>query len=299
MNKIKKYITAFFFIIAFTCCFSAIIFADSSTQIVSKPLSEPAVNIDELLNSERTKAIINDRFTSSFFEYPDDYTYDTSVYLLQYNVSQDYWDNVTSFDYEGLTAGLEQPYPTIHLPVFGSIANSNGLVHKRVIGHLTFSYNPLKKEYTINASYCNPKDPEYTDNNIYHFYEEIRQCVNLSQTPIQQVFLIRYPGSSSPTHETIAVLQTGKDAIILDIGNTCHAGENGQSPTFSLAYSIEDYYSLRKPIEEELYHKNDTKIYNIVFWSCLITATSVFLAVLCVCLRKYYKKHYLRNENIS
>lgn len=258
MKTFRYYATAVIAIVVCLVTFSVTGFAEASVaesplkKCVSKPIAEPAIDIDAVIQKEMTDAIIKEWYSMFPDMKPEEYTVDTSFYLLEYYVSTDYWDEVTSFDYEGMTAHIDPAYPTIYIPIFGDIADTNGKIHNRAIGYFKLSYEPwIEKDYRLSSAMYNLASDDYKDGNVVGSYEKITDYLVKSKVDTRQVFLIRYPNSLSEEMEQIAVIQTENDTVILDVSNSLHIGTDIMME--ATAYSIAEYREQRMELEKELY----------------------------------------------
>ena len=226
---------------------------DTRDVFPSNTIGEPRIHLESLLSDKVTKEIVDDRYRMFSVEKPEAYTFDTSTYLVEYNVSTEYWSNVSNLSYEGLTEAIDYSYPTIYIPLFGDIADSKGNTQNRVIGHIKLSYDVSADDYKLGMSLYNLADDDYKDKKNVWFYEKIEDYLSQSENVAEQVFLIRYPSSLSDGHEKIAVIQTEDRTVILDVSNSLNIhtdkAESGQAP----AYTISEYRALRMEIEKELY----------------------------------------------
>ena len=48
----------------------------------------------------------------------EEYTYDASVYLVEYEVANGFWNTVQTFDYKGITEALIDVKPEATVPVY-------------------------------------------------------------------------------------------------------------------------------------------------------------------------------------
>ena len=233
---------------------------DSVEVLISNPIGGSKTNIQSIINDKVYDGIVSERYNGFSIERPAIYTYDTSIYLLEYNVSTDYWNKVSSMDYKGLTEAprvIDYDHPTIYIPLFGDITDTEGNNHNRAIGYIRLYYNWSDKDYRFNMALYNLTSDNFKDKKKVGFYEEISEYLNQSKTDAQQVFLIRYPSSLTDGHEKIAVIQTKDDTVILDISNTLNIPDNKIDPDKAPVYSISEYSSLRKEVEKKLYQQSN------------------------------------------
>ena len=257
MKKFFRSIILGIFVIANLFFLGTISFANASQENISHPIAEPAISIDEVISNKITDQLISERYEMFTIEKPQNYTIDASIRLFEYNVSTDYWDNLSSLDYKGIIEKIDYSYPTIYIPVYGDVADSKGVLSKRVIGHLKLSYDLTKKDYRFNISLYNLADDYFKDKKTMWFFEIIEDYAKESKLPITQVFMIRYPSSLSDQHEKIAVIQADTNVSILDIGNTCHVDMDEKTNSHSMVYSVEEYRELRQKVEKTIYQTAD------------------------------------------
>ena len=253
MKKFLNFIISLVLVFgAFSCSMSS--FAKSPERIVSKPIGDPAIDIGAIIADLVTKEIVDDYYGAGTIDMPEHYTIDTSIYLLEYRVSEDYWNKVTSFDYNGLVENIDPKYPTIYIPVFGNITDLSGNTSNRVIAFVKLYYNGSCYKFTM-AKYVIYFDT-FINEEIVGTYEDIANYIKQSQTQAKQVFLIRYTSSFSENHDQIAVIQSENDTVILDISNTCKIETVEYNSYKPIAYSVEEYRSLRMEVEKTLYEKS-------------------------------------------
>lgn len=306
MKRTLSCITALLFIAGCFYCFKITGFAESSDKLLSKPIAAPIIDIETVLNNKVTEQIVEERYEMFPGDKPKNYTFDTSVYLLEYDVSTNYWDSVTSLDYKGLTEKIDYKYPTIYIPLFGDIEDSKGNISNRTIGYIKLSYDLIKKDYRFNMVLYNLGSDNYKNRRTVGFYETITDYLSQSKTATQQVFLIRYPSSLTDEHEMVAVIQSKTDVIILDITNSCQVQTEKTSgqPT---VYSVSEYRTLRMEAEKTVYQtakewetnpaggvanteQNDKTVW-IYFSLCIISATIILIGTLYFVFRKRRKTH--------
>lgn len=184
---------------------------------------------------------------------PENYTVDLSMYLVEYAVSPEYWNNVSELNYKGVTSAIDSRYPTIYVPMFGEIADSSEKVLRRVIGHIKLSYDWILQDYKLGMVLYNLSSESYRDMKEIWFHEEIMDYLTRNKVIPQQIFMIRYPSSLWDMHEKIAVIQTATDTVILDLSNSLQLSESEIKTDRAPAYSISEYSVLRKEVEKEAY----------------------------------------------
>lgn len=229
-----------------------------------KPVVKPPIEIETVLNEATVQEIAEKRMQYEL-------VCDKTVYLLEYNVGTKYWNNVKSFDYEGLTEQFDsEDYPDILFPMWHEFTDPKGQKSTRVVGYLRYRYNWFSIKYEcIEVGYAPHKDElplksEYNErfwNRLTQaYYERIADYLAANDIDAKQMFMIRYPSSFSECHEVAAVIQTETDLFILDISNSVHAdldyGDNYywfDIYSKPVLYSVEEYRTLRLEAEKEVY----------------------------------------------
>ena len=252
MKKIFIYIACLLMTVAFIML-PLICFAGESNDI-NKPISVPKFNISEVIKEKVTEERVKERYEMSKTFEPDVYTYDLNNYLLEYNVSTDYWNGVSTNDYKGLISQIDYNYPSIYIPIFANIKDTKGVEHNRVIGNIILKYNILKNDYIFSMMIYNLNNSDYLDEKSIGTYEKIKKYIDNSESKIEQIFLIRYPSSLSDDDEKIAVIKMQSDLKILDVSNSLKINEND---LIKNEYTVEEYKSIRKEIEKDLYKNID------------------------------------------
>ncbi|MBQ9692365.1 MAG: hypothetical protein IJV70_04330 [Clostridia bacterium] len=250
----KKIINCALILGFLVCCFTTIIFAEDDTKLESKPITELEFDIEELINELLTEYQL-ESLTKNVKRMDETVvcTYDKSKYLLGYIVTEDFWNNVTdiSFDYQCLTENSSYAIPTIYVPFWGDIADSEGNISNRQIGYIELEYEMIDEKYSSHFSISNFTSQAFKDKTYIGFYEEITDYIEQNNINATQTFLILYPYTHSNNREMIAVIQTEEDTIILDMYDTCHLTTSVNDPT--IAYSVEEYRALRMEAEKTLY----------------------------------------------
>ncbi len=277
------------------------------TSISSPAIGQPEIDINKIIKEKVTEEIVQERYNMFKEDVPEKFTYDTAIYLLQYNVSTAYWSEVSEMSYEGMTEPIYKnyPYPTIYLPLFGEIADTNGTLFNRVIGYIRLSYDWISKDYRFGMVIYNLISDYYKDMKKTGFYEEIADYLNRNKVIAQQVFMIRYPSSLTDGHETIAVIKTSDSTVILDIGNSLNTVTDEGNSNRALAYSITEYSSLRKEVEKEVYRtadgwennpaggnvvQNQNDKITDIYWLLICLAILSFGVVITIVINKLYKR---------
>ena len=291
MKKINCILLAIIIIIG--CCLSFMInvFAEASPidetsrAIPSTAIGTPKLDIQSILEEKVTKEIVDERYGMFSVERPQEYTYDTSIYLLEYNVSTEYWDTVSEMTYKGITDALYSDYPTIYVPIFGEIADTKGNLLERVIGHIKLSYDWTADDYKFGMTLYNLTSEDFKDKKNVWFYEKIVDYLNDRKEIAQQVLLIQCPTAESHGSEQIALIQTENNTAILDISNTLRVETDETQTNQSFAYSISEYITLRKNVESNQNAK-PTYDFKLLYWLLILPiGVAAFLIV-----KKFYKR---------
>lgn len=257
-KKIKYFIIYIFVLILFVT--PLICFAEKA-NIISKPISTPEINIDEVIKENVTKELVNEWYEMNKLFEPVTYYYDLTNYLLEYNVSIDFWKNVLQFDYEGLINQIDYRYPTIYIPICAEIEDTMKIKQERVIGNIILKYNALKDQYTFRMMLYNLNSTGYLNKNFMGSFEKIQDYSMNNNVDIDQVFLIKYPTASSTDDERIAVVKTKTDAKILDVSNSLQINEENLNNKTNV-YTIQEYSVARKIVEKYLYQESNSLINN-------------------------------------
>lgn len=259
MKKMMKYVITLLLILGCLFSLSTVCLAETSEtadsfQILpSEFIAEPKLDIETIIKNKVTEERVNESYKMSSLDMPEKFTYDTSIYLVEYSVSTDYWDDVKTWDYKGLTDALYTDYPTIYIPLFADVADTNGNMHTRVIAYIKLYYNWLKSDYSFIMSTHQVTSEDYKNKKNAGFYENISFYLEENEIDAQQVFLIKYPSSLSTGKETITVIQTESDTLILDLDNTLYVDNDDKMSDRSVVYSISEYKPLRQQVEKEMY----------------------------------------------
>ncbi len=260
MKKMIDYMISAFLILSFLFSLNTAVFAETanitepSERLPSEFLRKPAMDMDEVIKKEVTEERANERYD------PEKYSYDTSTYLVEYSVSEDYWNRVKTLDYKGLTEAIDADYPVVYIPVFGDIEDTNGRTHNRVVGYFRLQYSRSLNEkafsYKMTSAQYNLTSTDFKDKRVVGIYEAISFYLTRTDTKAEQVFLIKYPSSVTNEQETVAVIKTETDTVILDTSNSLHIG-NDIIPSDELtAYSVSEYSERRKEVEKTLYKES-------------------------------------------
>ena len=291
MKKINSILLAMMVIIGCCLSFMITVFAETAPMdetprvISSTAIGTPKFDIQSILEEKVTKECVDESYGASSLERPQEYTYDTSIYLLEYNVSTEYWDTVSEMTYKGMTDALDSGHPTIYVPIFGEIADTKGNMLNRVIGHIKLSYDWTADDYKFRMTLYNLTSEDFKDKKNVWFYETIVDYLNDRKEIAQQVLLIQCPTAGSHGSEQIALIQTENNTAILDISNTLRVETDETQTNQSFAYSISEYITLRKNVESNQNAK-PTYDFKLLYWLLILPiGVAVFLIV-----KKFYKR---------
>ena len=291
MKKINSILLAMMVIIGCCLSFMITVFAETAPMdetprvISSTAIGTPKFDIQSILEEKVTKECVDESYGASSLERPQEYTYDTSIYLLEYNVSTEYWDTVSEMTYKGMTDALDSGHPTIYVPIFGEIADTKGNMLNRVIGHIKLSYDWTADDYKFRMTLYNLTSEDFKDKKNVWFYETIVDYLNDRKEIAQQVLLIQCPTAESHGSEQIALIQTENNTAILDISNTLRVETDETQTNQSFAYSISEYITLRKNVESNQNAK-PTYDFKLLYWLLILPiGVAAFLIV-----KKFYKR---------
>ena len=239
-------------------------FSNDLKAFSSSPIGTPEVDIVSLIREKVTKERVDSQYalySPGTIGLPSVCRFDPAVYVLQYSVSTSFWSNVTEANYTGITEGVKQSYPTVYVPLFGAISDSSGVSHTRVIGHVKLSYDWKDREYDFGLSLYGFSTSNYRDGEMRSF-EKLLNYLEKSEHNAEQVFLLRHPNAHSDFMETVAVVKTDSDTVILDLSDSLHLTSSTSVP--AVAYSVEEFRTRRLEAEKELY-KNAGSWENVQF----------------------------------
>mgnify|MGYP004613048903 FL=1 len=251
MKKLLNYILAIIMIINCIVMFSISSQADFSSKLPSIPIGEPKINIEKIfeekLIKERIEKDVNilcrkDNLTN--------FTYEPSMYLLEYGVSIDFWNNNIS-NYYDMIQNIDYNYPTIFVPILSVMTDSHGNASNREIGYIKLYYDCFENDYRHIVGIYNITSDDFTETRPSGFFESVTDYLVENRINAQQVFLIEYPSSLTDGQEVVAVIHSNSDTIMLDISNTCRNNKDWQDNP--RAYSIKDYRTLRVKAEKDIY----------------------------------------------
>ncbi len=225
----------------------------------SKAIAEPVFDIDTLIKEKLTESVIEEIKDSSFWQWPENLEYDSSVYLVEYFLVDEYWSLVKTFDYEGLIEPIYTEYPNIYVPVFADVAGaSKGEIQNRVIGYFLLRFDPMKNDYSVQMGsyYPNSKStPRYisrfTNSSYLGTYEAISYYLAQNEIKTEQVFLLKHGNSLNHGDETVAVVKTNTDTFILDFSDSLQQESKNDISEKVAAYSVSEYRTLRMKLENE------------------------------------------------
>jgi hypothetical protein len=260
-------------------------------QLPSAPINGDRVDVDKLVSELVSYEKIDELYSVGMDanNRPESYTFDLSVYILKYNVSSDYWDNVSSCGYDGLTSELDSEKPTVLIPLFGEIENADGAMVERVVGYAKLVYG--KSEYSLSFDGASLKSNEgnYSGLRYSNFYEVIAEYVAENGIEVKQIILLCHSTSRYFGHDTVAVVKTETEEFILDFSNSSGKNlseENGYNygilgkPT---AYSIEDFRALRIAHEKEINENNFYMFFgNFILPIIIIVVTYIIIPLAAV-----------------
>ena len=221
----------------------------------SKIIAEPKFDIEEVIKNKVTESAVNFCFEmyNNALKTEIEYTYDPAVYIVKYGIWPEFWDEVETLDYEGITDALYSEYPTIFIPFFADIADADGNVSKRQCGNLKLHYDSLTKEYTLGYFASNVLEPDFINKKIAGDYEAIAEYLTKNSIDAKNVILIQYAFTATgETDESIVLIDGNTDKIIVDMTDTLHNQRDSYPYYETRAYTVAEYIPLRKEIDKEL-----------------------------------------------
>ena len=232
--------------------------SDNFIAFPSNVIDESKVDIPSLISEKVTKEQVDKLYDFYFSKLglPEIYYLDPDIYVLEYYASRSYWSGISEMNYKGLTENWStvSAYPTIYIPLIGVISDTQGEPHNRVIGYVKLSYDWINEEYSCSPVLYTYSADNYKDGQSRPF-EALLNYLTQSKTVAEQVFLLRHQNSLSDFTETIAVIKTEDDTVILDISDSLHLTSSVDDP--AVAYTIEEYRMRRLEVEKELYKTVD------------------------------------------
>ena len=264
----KKSTHIIFVLLLFALCFSAFsiccyaedfkLSADVNV-IPSNPIGEPKFDIPSMIQRVVTEELVRERYEIYRTEKPKNYRYDQSFYLIEHGVSKEYWEEMSEMSYQGLTEksdNFDCNYPTVYIPIFGDVPDEKGALQNRFIGYIRLHYNSFAKDYLFQLVLYSIADPDFKEKKNIWFYDDIVDYLSQNNVVAQQIFLIRHPLSMRESEGRVAVVQTNDGNVtILDVSNTLQLDDSKK--TANIAYTIQEYRSLRLNVEKELYQAGD------------------------------------------
>ena len=244
MNRIIKCTIVSLLIVC--CAFSLCIPCLADSTFPSEFLTEPTTDMESTVKS-LTDAEMSKKHVS--LEDVEEYTYDASVYVVEYDVANGFWNSVQTFDYKGITEALIDAKPEATVPVFADLTDENGNTVNRQIADVEIYYSFKNEKYSSRFSIGNMAlKPAYVSDSCYLMsYEKIVRYLTENQIKAENVFIINYifeaPGSA-------AVVKTETDAFILDLTNSAEPKNVQYGDPTARPYSISEYANLRIATEE-------------------------------------------------
>lgn len=257
ISTVQNRMIALVVAVIFALCLATPSFA-APIQLPSAPVKGDRSDIDELISELVSYEKIDELY------FPDgtvDYRYDPSVYILEYSVNSRYWKNVSEYDYNGLAEWVESKRPKVYIPLYGNINNGDGTSSARVVGYAELSYVNKSRGYELFVECIGFSNDDQNNDpskrRYINFYDIIVDYVDENDIAVEQIVLIRGSGSRNTGHDTVALMKTDTEELILDfsdsvgknlqVENGLHYGILGK-PT---AYSIEEFRALRIAREAE------------------------------------------------
>ncbi len=215
----------------------------NSTSITAFPshfLGNPKHDMDAVIKDLTEKELSS---SSTRLEKGGEYTCDASQYLVVYGVGDDFWDDVKSFDYNGVAEAITyKDHPTVYVPVFAEVTGKRVNAVNRQLWSIKLTYDSHDDEYVSEiVGYYGPSN--YRE--INGPYEKISRYLSENKIKAQNVFLISYWSDS----RCAAVVQAESDAFVLDISNSAQPEGVEYADMTARSYSISEYASLRKEAE--------------------------------------------------
>ncbi len=236
--------------------------------IPSKVIGEPKFDIEEIIKNKVTESAAKFRFEmyNNTLKTDLEFTYDPTVYIVKYVVLPEFWDEVETLDYKGITDALYTEFPTILIPFYADIADADGNVSKRQCGNLKLHYDSLTKEYTLGFFASNVQEHDFINKKIVGDYDAIAEYLTKNSIDAKNVILIQHVGNATgETDESIVLIDGNTDKIIVDMTDTLHNQRDSYPYYETRAYTVAEYAPLRKEIEKELY-KDLLVIDNTIDW---------------------------------
>ena len=244
MNRIIKCTIVSLLILcsAFSLCIPCLADSTFPSEFLTEPTSDMESTVKSLTDAEMSKKHLS-------LEKVEEYTYDASVYVVEYDVADGFWNSVQTFDYNGITEALLNYKPEATVPVFADLTDENGNTVNRQIADVEIYYSFKNEKYSSRISIgIMVLNPAYVSDSYYLMsYEKIARYLTENQIKAENVFIINYvlnaPGS-------VAVVKTETDAFILDLTNSAEPKNVQYGDTTARPYSISEYAKLRIATEE-------------------------------------------------
>lgn len=206
--------------------------------------------VDEIISKTFNKSQIDDFFyNSADSDYrPDTYSVDPSDYIVEYNVSETFFDDFATKDcnYSLLNQFISE-YPTVYIPLYSQINEQS-----RVIGHCRIYYNVAEGRYVCRTSIMNTSSEEFQSGKRKHFYEHVQSYASTKE--YDHILLIKLPTAFNDFSEKIALLsKSNGDLSVLDLYNSVNDSERQASEIIeSKIYDYKEYAEFRKAAEQAI-----------------------------------------------
>ncbi len=277
-------------------------------DIQSYPV-EKNINVLEIIKETLTDEMLEEDLARIDRRYNQEECFvDKDRFILEYNVSTTYWQDVKSANYNCLTEQLNE-YPSIYVPVLANIVIEDEEI-TRVVGHYKIYYDLVLKHYTTMVSFMNSTSQAFISGENTHFYEIIGDYIENNSPEAKQAIIIRYPNSLNDYMEKIAViLNDDNDPVIIDFSNSLHLESFQQKNCY---YSVDEYKELRMNVEKETYNSY-TSLDNMMSGGrtgtsnsktknnltiIIIASVGVFSACCVVAAAVFFKKRYCRKKTV-
>lgn len=244
MNRIIKCAIVSLLILcsAFSLCIPCLADSTFPSEFLTEPTSDMESTVKSLTDAEMSKKHLS-------LEKVEEYTYDASVYVIEYEVANGFWNTVQTFDYKGITEALLNVKPEVTVPVFADLTDENGNTVNRQIADVEIYYSFKNEKYSSRVSIGSMVlNHAYVSDSYYLMsYEKIARYLTENKIKAENVFIINYvlnaPGS-------VAVVKTETDAFILDLTNSAEPKNVQYADPTARPYSISEYAKLRMATEE-------------------------------------------------
>ncbi len=280
-------------------CMPNVIYATSRYEVYD--------SIGFVTSKDRANEIISDCFNdglasatmSSFLKSTDadiPLHYDISAFLIEYNVSTGFLDEMETLDKNYLNHSVPE-YPTIYVPIFGELSGG-----ERVIGHIklyyTYDFERGEWRYDQYTVFNNTDGFEVEGRPTVNFFETIS---NLAEnTSWDHAFLLRFPSAFNDSSEKILLIYDGDEIKVFDLYNSAGAPATPEDAwQFNKMYSYDEYVSLRRERERTVYSKDSSSSNSSesgrgtkteVLIGAIIVASAVIISGTVLIIRKARKK---------